>query len=132
MEEYIKLLDLPDEFDLDDLKRAYREHVKKYHPDKAGNEAERVGFEALMKKLNEANAELKEYLENHGGKYTKASFNDSFSSADDTSYNDNSTEETQEEYQEESQEETIDEDVEEMENLKLIRKVNSKDKLCLK
>lgn len=116
MEEYIKLLDLPDEFDLEDLKHAYREHVKKYHPDKASNEAERVGFEALMKKLNEANAELKEYLENHGGKYTKASYNDSFNSADNTSYNDNSSEETQEEYQEESQEETIDEDVEEMED----------------
>ena len=40
MEEYIKLLDLPDEFDLDDLKKAYRKKVLQYHPDKAANEAE--------------------------------------------------------------------------------------------
>ena len=71
VKEYIKLLDLPEEFDLQDLKKAYRKKVLQYHPDKAGNEAERIGYEATMKKLNEANACLKEYLENHGGKYSK-------------------------------------------------------------
>lgn len=40
MEEYIKLLELPEEFDLNDLKMAYREKVLQYHPDKATNEAE--------------------------------------------------------------------------------------------
>ena len=64
-EKYIKLLDLPDDFDIADLKKAYREKVLQYHPDKAKNEAERVGYEALMKKLNEANEYLKKYLENN-------------------------------------------------------------------
>lgn len=40
MEEYIKLLELPEEFDLNDLKMAYRKKVLQYHPDKATNEAE--------------------------------------------------------------------------------------------
>lgn len=71
MEEYIKLLELPEEFDLNDLKRAYREKVLQYHPDKATNEAERIGYEAVIKKINEANKYLKEYLENHGGVYSK-------------------------------------------------------------
>lgn len=91
MKEYIKLLDLPEEFDLQDLKKAYRKKVLQYHPDKAGNEAERIGYEATMKKLNEANTYLKEYLENHGGKYSK----------DTETYNysdDNSTEEEQDEF----------------------------------
>lgn len=97
MEEYIKLLELPEEFDLSDLKKAYRKKVLKYHPDKAGNEAERIGYEALMKKLNEANEYLKEYLEQHGGRYTKATQNDTYS---------NNTEDTQKENHEEPQEET--------------------------
>jgi len=71
LEEYIKLLDLPDEFDFAILKKAYRKKVKMYHPDKAVDEAQRIGFEAAMKKLNEANERLKEYLEQHNGKYIK-------------------------------------------------------------
>lgn len=71
MEEYIKLLELPEEFDLNDLKMAYRKKVLQYHPDKATNEAERIGYEAVIKKINEANKYLKEYLENHGGVYSK-------------------------------------------------------------
>ena len=55
---YIKLLDLSENFNADDLKKAYRQKVLQYHPDKAKNEAERVGYEALMKKLNEAYEEL--------------------------------------------------------------------------
>ena len=50
MEEYIKLLELPKEFDLNDLKMAYRKKVLQYHPDKATNEAERIGYEAVIKK----------------------------------------------------------------------------------
>lgn len=50
MEEYIKLLELPEEFDLNDLKMAYRKKVLQYHPDKATNEAERIGYEAVIKK----------------------------------------------------------------------------------
>lgn len=97
MKEYIKLLELPDEFDLAILKRAYRKKVLKYHPDKAANEAERIGFEALMKKLNEANERLKEYLENHGGKYIKPSENNTYYSneaqeAEPESENENETE----------------------------------------
>lgn len=100
MKEYIKLLDLPEEFDLADLKKAYRKKVLQYHPDKASNEAERIGYEATMKKLNEANAYLKEYLENHGGKYSK----------DTETYNysdDSSTQETTDEfdYEENNEEE---------------------------
>jgi hypothetical protein len=71
VEEYIKLLDLPDEFDFAILKKAYRKKVMKFHPDKAKDEAQRVEFEAIMKRLNEANDYLKEYLESHDGKYTK-------------------------------------------------------------
>ncbi len=71
MEEYIKLLELPEEFDLNDLKMAYRKKVLQYHPDKATNAAERIGYEAVIKKINEANKYLKEYLENHGGVYSK-------------------------------------------------------------
>ncbi len=102
MEEYIKLLDLPDEFDLADLKKAYRKKVLQYHPDKARNEAERVGYEALMKKLNEANEYIKDYLEHHDGKYSKADESTtgySNYSADDTDYT------AQEDYQEESHQE---------------------------
>jgi len=71
LEEYIRLLDLPDEFDFAILKKAYRKKVKIYHPDKAKTEAERTEFESIMKRLNEANEYLKEYLERHDGKYTK-------------------------------------------------------------
>lgn len=71
MEEYIKLLELPDEFDLNILKKAYRKKVMQFHPDKAPNEAKRANYEAIMKKLNEANDYLKEYLENHNGQYVK-------------------------------------------------------------
>lgn len=71
MEEYIKLLDLPDEFDFAILKKAYRKKVMLFHPDKAKDEAQRAEFEAMMKKLNAANDYLKNYLERHDGKYTK-------------------------------------------------------------
>lgn len=106
MEEYIKLLELPGEFDLSDLKKAYRQKVLKYHPDKATNEAERIGYEALMKKLNEANDYLKEYLENHGGKYTKATENDTSNFEEDIHTEDNSKEEETEEPQNSEYDET--------------------------
>ena len=44
MEEYIKLLELPEEFDLNDLKMAYWEKVLQYHPDKATNEVEALEY----------------------------------------------------------------------------------------
>ena len=96
MEEYIKLLDLPEEFDLNILKKAYREKVKQYHPDKASNEAERIGFEATMKKLNEANDYLKEYLENHDGKYSSSYQEQSY----DNSYDESEYESENQEYKE--------------------------------
>lgn len=106
MEEYIKLLDLPDEFDLADLKKAYRKKVLQYHPDKAANEAERIGFEATMKKLNEANAYIKEYLENHESKYSKSEYYNTSSDSNDTEDTTYSDEETEEEssYEEEENE----------------------------
>lgn len=112
MEEYIKLLDLPDEFDLDDLKKAYRKKVLQYHPDKAANEAERIGYEATMKKLNEANAYIKEYLENHEGRYSKSEYYNTNSYSDDTeedttednTYSDDETED-ESSYEEENEEE---------------------------
>ncbi len=120
MEEYIKLLDLnPEEFNLADLKKAYRKKVLQYHPDKAANEAERIGYEATMKKLNEANTYIKEYLENHGGKYSKSEYyNTNTSSDDDTADNtteDNtySDEEAEESSYEEENEEEETEDTEE-------------------
>lgn len=113
MEEYIKLLDLPDEFDLDDLKKAYRKKVLQYHPDKAANEAERIGYEATMKKLNEANAYIKEYLENHEGRYSKSEYYNTNSYPDDdteedttedNTYSDDKTED-ESSYEEENEEE---------------------------
>ena len=114
MEEYIKLLDLPDEFDLADLKKAYHKKVLQYHPDKASNEAERVGYEALMKKLNEAYDYLKDYLEGNNGKYSKATSESNTYSysennyTDDSEYTNNSDEnetyqEEEESYQEENE-----------------------------
>ncbi len=104
MEEYIRLLDLPDEFDFAILKKAYRKKVKIFHPDKAKNDSERVEFEAKMKLLNEANEYLKEYLERHNGKYTKSIENDTTDYSQDN--NESYTEETsQEKYEEETQEE---------------------------
>lgn len=111
MEEYIKLLELPDEFYIDDLKRAYRNKVLQYHPDKASNEAERIGYEATMKKLNEANAYIKEYLENHGGKYSKLEYyNTSSNSNDDTTYSEESAEEETEETYEDNDDEEVEEE----------------------
>ena len=127
MEEYIKLLDLPDEFDLADLKKAYRKKVFQYHPDKASNEAERVGYEALMKKLNEANEYLKDYLEHHDGKYSKvneSTNNYSNYSTDDT---DNSAQEDyqEEDYQNESyQEEDYQEESSQNENVQYTQEEN--------
>lgn len=115
MEEYIKLLDLnPEEFDLADIKKAYRKKVLQYHPDKAANEAERIGFEATMKKLNEANAYIKEYLDNHEGRYSKSeyyktnSYSDDDTEEDTTEDNTYSDDETEDEssYEEENEEES--------------------------
>lgn len=116
MEEYINLLDLnPEEFDLADLKKAYRKKVLQYHPDKAANEAERIGYEATMKKLNEANAYIKEYLENHEGRYNKSEYynTNSYSdddteedTAEDTTYSDEETEEESSYEEEENEEES--------------------------
>ena len=115
MEEYIKLLDLnPEEFDLADLKKAYRKKVLQYHPDKAANEAERIGYEATMKKLNEANAYIKEYLDNHEGRYSKSEYYNTNSDSDDdteedttedTTYSDEETEEESSYEEEEENEE---------------------------
>ncbi len=127
MEEYIKLLDLPDEFDFAILKKSYRKKVMIFHPDKAKDEAQRAEFEAMMKKLNAANDYLKEYLERHDGKYTKPVEEDikeefreqeeeeteDYSDSDD--YSEHSTDE---EAQEESNyEEEYEEDVEHSEIL---------------
>ena len=51
MEEYIKLLELPEEFDLNDLKMAYRKKVLQYHPDKATNEVEALEYKNIYKLL---------------------------------------------------------------------------------
>lgn len=112
MEEYIKLLELPEEFDLADLKKAYRQKVLKYHPDKANNEAERIGYEALMRKLNEANEYLKEYLEIHGGRYTKFTQDDTYSNNTEEDTQEESYEESYEEPQEEAQYDEDNEDEE--------------------
>lgn len=101
MEEYIRLLDLPDEFDAAILKKAYRKKVMKFHPDKAKNENERAEFEVTMKKLNEANEYLKEYLENHNGKYIKEE-ETKFSS--ENHYSENTINEEEYNYQDENQE----------------------------
>lgn len=93
MEDCIKILDLPDEFTLKDLKKAYRKQVMKYHPDKATNEEERVSFEAMMKLINHANEVLKEYLKNHGGKYYKPKESNSYNNY---SYNTNAEKNTSE------------------------------------
>ena len=98
MEEYIKLLDLPDEFDLKDFKKAYKNKILKYHPDKASNEAERIAYEALTKKLNEANEYLKEYLKNHGGKYYNTFQNDTGFQFNDYSENYNNFDNDTQEY----------------------------------
>lgn len=115
MEDYIKLLDLnPEEFNLADLKKAYRKKVLQYHPDKAANEAERIGYEATMKKLNEANAYIKEYLDNHEGRYSKSEYYNTNSYSDDdteedttedTTYSDEETEE-ESSYEDENEEES--------------------------
>ena len=104
MEEYIKLLELPDEFDAAMLKKAYRNKVMKFHPDKAKNENERIEFEALMKKLNEANEYLKEYLETHNGKYSRKEETQFKSENYSKNYN-----EEEYDYQENKQEENADE-----------------------
>ena len=102
MEEYIRLLDLPDEFDGAILKKAYRKKVMKFHPDKAKNEDERAEFETTMKKLNEANEYLKEYLENHNGKYIKEE--ETKFSSENHSYSENTVNEEEYNYQDENQE----------------------------
>ena len=51
MEEYIKLLELPEEFDLNDLKMAYRKKVLQYHPDKGTNEVEALDYKNIYKFL---------------------------------------------------------------------------------
>ena len=95
---------MPDEFDAAMLKKAYRNKVMKFHPDKAKNENERIEFEALMKKLNEANEYLKEYLETHNGKYSRKEETQFKSENYSKNYN-----EEEYDYQENKQEENADE-----------------------
>jgi len=110
VEEYIRLLDLPDEFDFAILKKAYRKKVLIFHPDKAQNEAQRAEFETMMKKLNAANDYLKEYLERHDGKYTKSveedtSYSEDYSETNNYEDNNYTDESSQQEEQQEEQEE---------------------------
>ncbi len=61
--QYYRRLELPNGAPLYNVKASYKRLMKKYHPDKFQNEEQRVTATELVKKLNEAYAELTKYLE---------------------------------------------------------------------
>ena len=64
MNKYQKLLELNDNFTLDDLKMSYKKQVKLNHPDLFKTEKEKIKANRKMQKLNEAYQVLLEQLRN--------------------------------------------------------------------
>lgn len=62
-----KILDLPEEATLQEIKQAYRSKVKKYHPDKTG----RKGYEEKMVQINRAYETLLQYIEEYRFSFRK-------------------------------------------------------------
>ena len=63
-QEYLEIMNLNQNYSIDELKNNYKTLIKKYHPDKyEGNELRELAEEKL-KKVNEAYSFLKERLEN--------------------------------------------------------------------
>jgi len=63
-QEYLEIMNLSQNYSIDELKISYKNLIKKYHPDKyEGNELRELAEEKL-KKINEAYSFLKERLEN--------------------------------------------------------------------
>lgn len=63
-QEYLEIMNLNQNYSIDELKNSYKTLIKKYHPDKyEGNELRELAEEKL-KKVNEAYSFLKERLEN--------------------------------------------------------------------
>jgi len=57
-----KLLGLSSEATLQEIKEAYREKVKNFHPDKAKNELEKEKNKEIMAQVNQAYKILLEYI----------------------------------------------------------------------
>ena len=55
---YYKILDVSTDADVEDIKKAYRELAKKYHPDTTTDETQKKELEDKFKDLNEAYAVL--------------------------------------------------------------------------
>ena len=63
-QEYLEIMNLNQNYSINELKNNYKTLIKKYHPDKyEGNELRELAEEKL-KKVNEAYSFLKERLEN--------------------------------------------------------------------
>jgi DnaJ-domain-containing protein 1 len=60
---YYRMLELPYGAPLYNVKASYKRLMKKYHPDKYQSEEQRETATELVKKLNEAYAELTKHLE---------------------------------------------------------------------
>ena len=61
---YMDLLDIKNNFDIANLKIAYRKQVKANHPDIFKNKKDKVKATQKMLKINEAYHILSEYLQN--------------------------------------------------------------------
>lgn len=60
-----KLLNLSREATLSEIKEAYRDKVKEYHPDKCHNEAKRGENERKMSQINQAYKVLLNYIQEY-------------------------------------------------------------------
>jgi DnaJ-domain-containing protein 1 len=60
---YYRMLELPYGAPMYNVKASYKRLMKKYHPDKFQNDEQRQTATELVKKLNEAYAELTKHLE---------------------------------------------------------------------
>ncbi len=60
---YYRMLELPYGAPLYNVKASYKRLMKKYHPDKFQSDEQRETATELVKKLNEAYAELTKYLQ---------------------------------------------------------------------
>jgi DnaJ-domain-containing protein 1 len=65
---YYRMLELPYGAPLYNVKASYKRLMKKYHPDRFQSDEQRQTATELVKKLNEAYAELTKYLEASGQK----------------------------------------------------------------
>jgi DNA modification methylase len=65
---YYRMLELPYGAPLYNVKASYKRLMKKYHPDKFQSDEQRETATELVKKLNEAYAELVKHLEASGQK----------------------------------------------------------------